>query len=1031
MGGYCHRVTDEQGRRELVPRRRVLDRLDDRFRCRLTLIEADAGYGKSTVLRQAIAESLAIDSAREIVVNCAPEGGAAGSGPAIISGLAGQLGCEATTTAIADAALTVSPQHMVMWIDDVHHMAGSLQPIIELLDALPVNGHMVLVGRQIPKLPTARLLVDGQLSHLREDDIRFDDDERSAFFHLRGAARDVETVSASSGWPALMELELASGRSGAADYLTEEVLVDTDDVRIAALKRLAHVDKIDDEMVRRVTDFDGDVEALVDGIPLVHLASVDVGRPDGANVAVLHDLLRDALRSQTTDQEFSAATGLVADELLRRQDHVGAARRFAAIGDRDGIDRVAQSLIDDFHFATSVGDRRAAVELISEELGDSPTALTLHAVTLAIIDPVNSRDALGTAMAAAQAAQRSDLVALCLVRLAELAYGRGDAPEIVRLRIAVSELEANGEPVAARLGFMLDVWERRLTGRADEIVELIDDLTKRDALTDDEMRAVAIFYRTISLAYNGHIREALAEVERNTTDLPPGLFADRLGGFVTIQHWMLGEQSDQVLQQAANLVDRIEARGQIHLFVEGAATTAIFNATRGDLSIADELVRRAEARVDALHDRAWGRHTIAQAHAVVDVLRGDEAAAAARLDEAIPAGGPHDGLPSHLYNLTAALSYLLVPRTRQAWENTNTSPDVDVRTSVGQALVALRERGETAPSAALPWHEVHRLRPWALEPHLVELGVAALASGERSALAALSGLRHDPVEVLDRMASSGDAQLEKAAREAIRITPRRPNSAVEVGVLGPLSVSRSGAEEADTPSWRRARVRDLLSLLVHERKVSRLRAAEILWPDKAAKAGQNNLRVNLSHLLDAFEPTRAGAAPSWFVRIESDSLRLDESEYLRLDVDRFADLLTVARGLDSSAPRQALDSYLAACELFRGDYLSGSSMHDAAYFEALRRRGDFVESSVRAADLLLSIGEPGEAERVAMRASAVEPLNEPSQRVLAAALLAQRRIGAAGEVLNHLLRQLGEIKIPPEPETARLAARLGIEINTV
>lgn len=1013
-----------------MPRRRVLDRLDDRFRCRLVLIEAGAGFGKTTVLRQAVAESIAIDSAREIVVNCAPDGRVGSSAPAVIAAFAAQLGCDATPMAISDAALAVSPRHMVLWADDVHHLTGSMQPIIALLDALPTNGHLVLSGRQLPKLPTARLAVDGQLSHLGEDDLRFDDDERSAFFHLRGASVDLDTISASSGWPALMELELASGRSGAADYLTEEVLVDTDDTRIAALKRLAQVDSIDDEMVRHVTDFGGGVTDLVSGLPLVHLGE---GNPshDGSptTVAVLHDLLRDALLSQTSPDETAAAARAIGDELLERHDHVGAARRFVDAGDSDGIARVAQSLLDDLHFATSVDERLAAVDIVRTELGDTPTALTLHAVTLAIVDPINSGPALADARAAAESAARTDLLALCLVRLAELAYGRGDAADVRRFGEEIKQLERDGEPVAARLGFLLDVWERRLTGRADEIVELIDDLIARDALTDDEMRAVALFYRTISLAYNGRVRESLAEIERNAPDLPPGLFADRLGGFVTIQHWMLGEQSDEILQQASRLVDQIEARGQADLFVEGAATTAIFHATRGDLAVAEGLVERAEAKLLTLHEQSWGRHTISQARAVVDVLRGDEEAAVERLDATVPVGGPHDGLPSHLYNLTAALSYLLVPRTRATWDATNTSPDLDVRTDVGRALVALREHGDVAPASALPWHEVHSLRPWALEPHLVELGVAAVAGGQRNGLSALTGLRHDPLAVLDQLASSDDPDLEKAAREAIRITPRRPHSAVDLGVLGALSVSRNGVEEADTPAWRRARVRDLLSLLVFERKVSRARAAEMLWPDKPAKAGQNNLRVNLSHLLDAFEPTRLGASPSWFVRVESDTLRLDESEFLRLDVDRFSDFIATARGLDTTAPRQALDAYLAACELFRGEFLAGSSIHDAAYFEALRLRGAFVESSVRAANLLLSIGEHDEAERVAMRASSIEPLNESSQRVLAASLLAQRRIGAASDVLHHLLRQLGEIKFPPEPETARLAARLGIDIS--
>jgi LuxR family maltose regulon positive regulatory protein len=52
-----------------------------------------------------------------------------------------------------------------------------------LLDHLPANVHLVIASRTDPPLPLARLRVRGQMTELRETDLRFTPDEATAFLN--------------------------------------------------------------------------------------------------------------------------------------------------------------------------------------------------------------------------------------------------------------------------------------------------------------------------------------------------------------------------------------------------------------------------------------------------------------------------------------------------------------------------------------------------------------------------------------------------------------------------------------------------------------------------------------------------------------------------------------------------------------------------------------------------------------------------------------------------------------------------------
>ncbi|MEM7321935.1 MAG: BTAD domain-containing putative transcriptional regulator [Actinomycetota bacterium] len=1014
-------------------------------------------------MHQALAEGRVFDRATEVAVTCRERSAEWSDNPPLYAELAWHLGCPSSAEAIADAVLAAAPRPVVLWLDDVHHLVGSERLVDELLRLLPNNGHLVLVGRQIPPVSTARLGLEGRLVELGEDDLRFDTDERAAFLHLRGQhpadqQPDTESAATTSGWPAVMELELVAGRSGAVGYLTEEVLVEMEPDRLAALQALAPADTVDAAMLNAVTDYRGSVDNLMAGLPLVSPVAGNgngSGRGSGSpedetGPVVIHDLLRHALRTGMKPEAAADATAAVAYELLRRDDLVGAVRRFVEIGDRDGVERVGARLLADLHVATDVGDRLGVVDMVCQFLGDDAMSLALRGVTMAIIEPLGAEALLMEAIDQADCDNRIDLVSVCTVRLADLAYNRSERGLLDELKLRLDRLAEIGDPTASRFRFMVEVWSVRLAGDDREALRLLDVALAGQGsdVLDDEMAGLAHFYRTLILAYRGRIREALDTVTQLAPRLPPGLFADRLDGFVAILLWMVGEQTEEIRTGTVHLLDRIEGRGQQHLFVGGAGTTAIFAASAGDMTTAAALVARAEAGLDGLPPDAWANHSLAQARAVVELLNGNEDRAAEVLESAIPEDGPVIGIPHNIYGLTAALSYVLVPRVRPMWDELwdqvwpGFDPDdadtadgdgpvgqeLAVRQDVARALVAFRDSGDTSGASALPWGELHRLRPWAFEPHLAELAVAAVAGGCPEAKAALAELRHDAVEVLDRLVASGSPAVAAAATETITTTPRRPAAKVDLGVLGPLSVRRGGTEESDHQSWRRARVRDLLSLLIHRDTVTRREAAAALWPDKAERAGQNNLRSNLSNLLTTLEPDRRGAAPSWFIRTAGDKLRLVRSEYLAIDVDRFEAHREAAVSLDTTAPRLALTEHLRACDLYRGDYMAGSSIEDAVYFNTIRLRSDYVASAVRAADLLVSMGEPEQAEELAVRASSFDPLNEPLQRALVSSLVAQRRFGAAKDVLGTLLGQLRSLQIPPEPETRLQAERLQLVV---
>jgi LuxR family maltose regulon positive regulatory protein len=209
-----------------VRRQRLLNRLDSGLRQRLTLISAPAGFGKTTVLTSWLAET-----GRRCAWYSLDEGD---NDPVQFLGYI-IAAFRQVDDRIGRTVLTLlqSPQmppvnsllvslindlvatgiELTFVLDDYHLItANAVHEIVQmLLERLPPNVSLVIITREDPPLPLARLRVRGQLTEIRERDLRFTLDESTSFLNsTMGLALSPENIEAlearTEGWAASLQL---------------------------------------------------------------------------------------------------------------------------------------------------------------------------------------------------------------------------------------------------------------------------------------------------------------------------------------------------------------------------------------------------------------------------------------------------------------------------------------------------------------------------------------------------------------------------------------------------------------------------------------------------------------------------------------------------------------------------------------------------------------------------------------------------------------------------------------------------------
>ena len=323
-------------RRGLIARPRLSERLSRGAESALTLVSAPAGFGKTTLLTQWLADAppdgrsvawLSLDQRDNDpalfwtylvgALNTAVQGP-----DALSLLLPPQPPTEAGLATLLNDLDAISSD-VVLVLDDYHviEARGVQDGMAFLLEHLPPQIHLVIASRADPALPLARLRGRGELTEIRSADLRFTPTEAAAYLSeamgLVLTAPDVAALEGrTEGWIAALQLAALSmqGRDDLAgfiagfagddryivDFLAEEVLQRQPEDVQQFLLQTSILDRLSGRLCDAVTGQDGG-QARLAALERGNLFLVPLD--DRRRWYRYHQLFADVLQARLLDEQ--------------------------------------------------------------------------------------------------------------------------------------------------------------------------------------------------------------------------------------------------------------------------------------------------------------------------------------------------------------------------------------------------------------------------------------------------------------------------------------------------------------------------------------------------------------------------------------------------------------------------------------------------------------------------------------------------------------------------------------------------------
>lgn len=161
--------------------------------------------------------------------------------------------------------------------------------------------------------------------------------------------------------------------------------------------------------------------------------------------------------------------------------------------------------------------------------------------------------------------------------------------------------------------------------------------------------------------------------------------------------------------------------------------------------------------------------------------------------------------------------------------------------------------------------------------------------------------------------------LSKMGLDHIRF---HPGYQLKVKTLGGFQAWR-GDQAIEHNDWRREKTRQLFQLLVTHRHVplDREQICEHLWPGAEPETASRNFKVALNALYGVLEPNRKPGDESAYILRESAVYGLRPGSDIWMDADQFEGLVRDAERLVGQNLDLALDTYKTALKLYEGEFL--------------------------------------------------------------------------------------------------------------
>jgi LuxR family maltose regulon positive regulatory protein len=291
----------------LVPRAHLVQILHRGVEHSVTLISAPAGFGKTTVLAQWIAQSglpvawLSLEAEDNnpsrffsyLIAALQTLDAHIGTTALAMLRTPQPLSPEAVLAVLVNDITSRGAEEFILVLDDYHVItADSIQRgMTFLLEHLPPQLHLVLATRIDPPLPLARLRVQGQLTEVRTADLLFSTAEANTFLQeIMGLNLPDEAIATlerrTEGWIVGLQLAALSlqGRTDVSaflaafsgshryvlDYLSEEVLARQDAAVQQFLLHTSILERLSGQLCDAVTEQQGS-QAMLEALERANL----------------------------------------------------------------------------------------------------------------------------------------------------------------------------------------------------------------------------------------------------------------------------------------------------------------------------------------------------------------------------------------------------------------------------------------------------------------------------------------------------------------------------------------------------------------------------------------------------------------------------------------------------------------------------------------------------------------------------------------------------------------------------------------
>ena len=1064
----------------LLPRPRLIERLQANLVHPITLVTANAGSGKTTLVADFVRTHTHqylwyqldhTDADPFVFLGYLAYGirqHVAGFGAATFAYLqeaAAEVAQqpERAVDVLLNEVLDLVDQQLIVVLDDYHHL-GTETPVHRVVDRLlaylPDVIHVIIISRDVPPLALSRLRAHNALTIIDRAELLFTDEETQELFRK---VFDLELTpeqlaeyrERTHGWITALQLirqvaqrqALARGASASApdlvdilrqserdifDYFAEEVFADEPSEVQQFLLRVSLLERVEADVCARLHPGANCAPLLAALVRRnVFLTVASDGRGEEYRLHPLfRDFLRRRLRAEIGHTGVTAEHARYAGYFIERQQWEQAVRHLLAAEDYGRAAEIIAAKGEDWIATGAFSSLVSLVEAIPAGIiAEYPRALAHRAEVARLRGEYDAAQGLFR-RAAALLHEQDDAEgeAEALHSLATIARRRGDfqtAFDYLDRAVALTDEDSS---VHVKCGNTRGLCLLAQSQFAEAEREFRQALQAAEERRDERYARLIAHNLGLPAMGRGDFGEALRWLRRMLRDGTTGPMPHEATAYLNMArcYFYRGELSacEQNLARAMELCqvfNLLALRGGVLEFYGN------LYRERDDAARATDFYEQAARDYESVGLEVW-RTELLEEQALLHLRLGDTHGARALVERLLTARIAAQDL---LGTTTAKLTH-------------------------GRVLLAQGEHAEAAAELdeVRAFFHTHGLHYYEAEA-CMSLAECARAEGrEVESLAHLRraldlAARYDyeywlqrkiarhpalfaapavsellPPDLREQVPAAGQT-IGEAARALVPEAPPKPAADLSIKMLGPVEIFRDPARPLAADAWTTKRARDILCFIAsrRHRRASKDTIIDTFWGESDFDAVEKNFHPTVSHIRKALN-SRQPLKQNFLLYRDGDYLLSQDFAY-QIDTEEFDRLVTEAEAARRAGKHERqIELYEQACALYRGDFMQGT--YDEWVEE---QRAYYREQYLRMLEALAVAAQKAEDwSRTLKLAQEILRDDQFREDVHCMILRAHAALGNRGAVkeqydaLRRLLRK--ELGVEPDADTQKLYQQL-------